>query len=155
MDAALLGPRAQGFSGTIEVATITFQRLTAGDPQIAINSATARNVSNGTVSVTLGSTTAVPATPSVTSFAVPSPNPFRGMARLAFALARPGAVSLELFAVDGRRVRTLVSGTQQAGEYRLTWDGEDEQGHRLGAGVYYARLVTAQGTFRRTLVRVE
>ena len=43
----------------------------------------------------------------------------------------------------------------EAGEYRETWDGRNDAGLPVGAGVYYARLVTAQGEFRRKLVRLQ
>jgi flagellar hook assembly protein FlgD len=54
--------------------------------------------------------------------------------------------------VDGRRVRTLVNGTREAGEHRQEWDGRDDSGRTLGAGIYWARLSTSEGTFQRTVV---
>jgi flagellar hook assembly protein FlgD len=57
--------------------------------------------------------------------------------------------------VDGRRVRTITSGLRDAGEYRLEWNGADDSGHRIAPGVYYARLVTAQGRFTRVVTRLE
>src|SRR5262249_56760035 len=42
--------------------------------------------------------------------------------------------------VAGRHVRTLMSGVQPAGEHTLAWDGRDDAGGRLNAGVYMLRL---------------
>ena len=100
------------------------------------------------------STTAVPALPTVTAFLSPSPNPFKENSALTFSLARPGPVALEIFSVDGRRVRSLVQGARDAGEYRMTWDGRNDRGELVGAGVYYARLSTGQGQFRHTVVKL-
>jgi flagellar hook assembly protein FlgD len=38
-----------------------------------------------------------------------------------------------------------------AGEYSLTWDGRDESGSTVPAGVYHLYLNTAQGQFTRTV----
>jgi flagellar hook assembly protein FlgD len=80
------------------------------------------------------------------------PNPFARTTALAFALARPGAVTLAVYSVDGRRVATLVNETREAGTYRLQWDGRDASGNVVRSGLYYARLTTPQGSFTRTLV---
>ena len=75
------------------------------------------------------------------------PNPFRGTTTLSYALAKGGAVELAVYGVDGRKVATLASGVQEAGSYRLTWDGAGAR-----PGLYYARLTTPEGRFTRTLV---
>ena len=41
----------------------------------------------------------------------------------------------------GRRVRTLFVGTIGPGERRFAWNGADERGAAVGAGVYFVRLV--------------
>ncbi len=76
-----------------------------------------------------------------------------GGAQPQLALAGPGAaqVSLELFDLQGRRVRRLLDGALPAGERRLVWDGADERGRRCAAGLYFARL-TAAGTRREARV---
>ena len=66
-----------------------------------------------------------------------------------FGLAARGPVDLAVFGVDGRRVRTLVREVREPGEYTVVWNGRDDEGHATSAGVYYARLVTAQGCFTR------
>ena len=62
------------------------------------------------------------------------------------ALAGPGAaqVRLELFDLQGRRVRRLLDAGLAAGERELVWDGQDERGRRCAAGLYFAQL-TAGG----------
>ena len=62
--------------------------------------------------------------------------------------------TLVIFSVDGRRVKSLVSGVREAGEYRETWDGRSDDGLPVGNGIYYARLITAQGKFSRKLVHL-
>lgn len=81
-----------------------------------------------------------------------SPNPFAGQARIAFALPTRGDVELSVYSVDGRLVRTLVSGEQGPGEVELTWDGRDNSGRRVGNGLYFMRLEAAGETRHGKLV---
>jgi glucose/arabinose dehydrogenase len=75
-------------------------------------------------------------------FAPPTPSPARGAATLTYALARGANVRLTLYDAMGRLVRRLVPATAQpAGEYRVKWNGDTEDGRPAPAGVYVARLV--------------
>ncbi|MEO0077382.1 MAG: M14 family zinc carboxypeptidase [candidate division WOR-3 bacterium] len=68
------------------------------------------------------------------------PNPAHGRAAVRYQLGRPGAVRLEVIDAAGKLVRRLESGTKEPGDYSAVWDGRDEQGRRVAAGVYYCRL---------------
>ncbi len=70
-----------------------------------------------------------------------SPNPFLGSARVQFSLARAdAAASLDVVDAVGRRVRSLVNGPLAAGAHSVVWDGRNDNGHPVGAGVYFVRL---------------
>jgi glucose/arabinose dehydrogenase len=85
--------------------------------------------------------TGVPGAPaSDVDFAPPAPSPARGDVRLEYGIARASAVRLEIFDAAGRRVRSLVAATQEAGRHRVRWDGLDEAGRSTPAGLYLARL---------------
>ncbi len=83
------------------------------------------------------------------------PNPFRAATVLRFTLTRSGSAQLDVFSVDGRRVRELVRGSRAAGENFVTWDGRDETGQAVAPGVYVARLIVGDQvrTTRMQLVR--
>jgi|GEM_PF-342262 len=68
------------------------------------------------------------------------PNPFRDATNLRFALPAAGTVRLDLIDVTGREVRRLADGTMAAGVHTVAWDGRDAAGHRVSAGIYWARL---------------
>jgi hypothetical protein len=97
---------------------------------------------SGTVEV------AGPALPRAVFLAPPAPNPARGATTLRFGLPRAARVELALYDQQGRRVRSLLGGMQPAGERTIAWDGRDESGRALPAGLYFVRLA-AEG---RTLV---
>jgi hypothetical protein len=73
----------------------------------------------------------------------PWPNPARATSRVEWSQARAGAARLEVFDVNGRRVRTLVDGVTPAGENHAAWDLGDESGRAVGAGLYFLRLAVA------------
>lgn len=82
-----------------------------------------------------------------TTFALQSnyPNPFNPTTELRYQLPEPATVSLTLFNALGQKVRTLVNAEKQAsGYYRHTWDGKNEKGEFVSAGVYFYHL-DAQG----------
>ncbi len=75
----------------------------------------------------------------VVSFAVDQniPNPFVSSTRIRFALPEPRPVSLKVYNVEGRLVRTLADRPYGAGRHELAWDGRDTHGSRVTAGVYF------------------
>ena len=69
-----------------------------------------------------------------------APNPFNPQTTVRFELDRDGSAALEIYDLNGRRVRTLVNGHLTAGGHRATWNGRDDAGHSLASGVYLVRL---------------
>lgn len=85
----------------------------------------------------------------------PVPDPFHQQSIIAYSLARPGRVDLAVFAVDGRRVRTLDQGARDAGEFRIAWDGRGAGGERVSPGVYFVRLNAGTERFTRRVTLLE
>jgi glucose/arabinose dehydrogenase len=69
-----------------------------------------------------------------------APNPFRSSADVWFRLAERAPVTLTVHDLAGRRVRELLRGTAEAGDTRVTWDGRDDSGLSVPAGLYFVRL---------------
>jgi flagellar hook assembly protein FlgD len=63
-------------------------------------------------------------------------------------------VELAIHNVAGQRVRTLAGGLQSPAKYLLEWDGRDDLGRRLPAGVYIARLAAGGATVNRRMILV-
>ena len=150
VDGASFAGTEQGLVGEGEFATLHFRVKVAGDARITFASVEGRDSQNHAIDVTTKVAAVTPRT-FTTAFAPAIPNPFGRTTMFQFSLAKSGAAELEVFSVDGRRVRRLASGTREAGEYRVEWNGTDEAGRPLSAGVYYARLSTAQGRFTRVV----
>lgn len=80
------------------------------------------------------------------------PNPVRDLTQLRYYLPRAGRVSVSIIDVAGRSVRELYSGHQSAGSRALWWDRRNDAGRAVGAGVYWVRLQTEDGTKSRKIV---
>ena len=122
------------------MATVTFRVLRAGDAGIRLARVRARDAANHPLDAGLVQLASQVAPPAQTVLLAPAPNPFTSRATLDFGLARAGQVELAVYAVDGRRVRTLVHGVREAGVYRVTWDGADERDRAVAPGVFYVQL---------------
>jgi hypothetical protein len=69
------------------------------------------------------------------------PNPFNPRTTIIFELPRSEAVHLRVFDVSGRLVRTLLKGEHLgAGQHRTVWQGKDEAGRPVPAGIYLYTL---------------
>lgn len=76
------------------------------------------------------------------------PNPIAGAGQVAFQVPTSSEVSVQIFDVTGRSLRTLANGRFEAGVHALDWDGRDDRGHGLGSGIYYVQMVA--GEYRAT-----
>ena len=101
-------------------------------------------------SVSTPSTT--PAIPITSGLDPNFPNPFNASTQIAYRLATPGLVRLEIYNVLGQPVRTLVNQSQPAGFYQVPWDARDQRGAPLAVGVYLTRLRHPDGAQTRRLL---
>jgi flagellar hook assembly protein FlgD len=73
-----------------------------------------------------------------------------------YELPRSEAVSLTIYNIAGRVVRALLDSEEQGiGVHGLTWDGRDDRGHRVPAGVYYYRLDAGDRSMTREMILVD
>jgi hypothetical protein len=68
------------------------------------------------------------------------PNP-AARHEMQYTLDRTARVSLRIYDVQGREIRTLVDREAAPGSFRATWDGLAQDGSRAGKGVFFARFV--------------
>jgi hypothetical protein len=72
-----------------------------------------------------------------------APNPFNPLTTIAFDLAQAERIEVCVYDLAGRLIRRLHDGALPAGPQRVSWNGRDERGEGVGAGVYMVRVVGA------------
>jgi hypothetical protein len=83
------------------------------------------------------------------------PNPFNPSTTINYNVDASGMVSLKVYDIMGRLVRTLVEGHRSSGNlagYNVVWDGKDSQGQQVSAGLYIYSLQTPGGNMTKKMV---
>jgi hypothetical protein len=72
------------------------------------------------------------------------PNPFKYHSEMSYQLAQATRVSLKVYDISGRLVKSLSDGNEikEPGYYTVSWDGQDDLGRKVPAGVYFVRFDT-------------
>lgn len=76
------------------------------------------------------------------------PNPFDPATTIDFHLEVEDEVSLKVYDVSGKLVRTLVDGVRGPGRHTIMWDGRNDEGRSVASGAYFYQLTT--NTIRQT-----
>lgn len=84
----------------------------------------------------------------------PTPNPANGDATVAFELAQPGLVEIDVLDAAGRRVRQVARAPYAAGAHATRWDGQDSAGRAAPAGLYWIEVRTGPERLSRRMVRI-
>jgi flagellar hook assembly protein FlgD len=90
--------------------------------------------------------------PRVLALAPAQPNPFRGGVAFRFSLPQAGPVSVSVYDLMGRRLRSWSWDDLPAGEHSIRWDGRTSTGAALPAGTVLYRLDAMGKTLTRKAV---
>jgi hypothetical protein len=83
------------------------------------------------------------------------PNPFRGTATLDYQIPSAASVTVRVYDLSGRLVRTILDCDQDAGIYSVHWDGTNTAGGRVLPGIYFVRLAAGDFVSSRKVVLLE
>jgi M6 family metalloprotease-like protein len=78
------------------------------------------------------------------------PNPFNPVAKINFALPKQGFVTLKIYDIIGREIKTLVNEVKQAGYYTVDFNGSS-----LASGVYFYRIQSGDFVSVKRMVLVK
>jgi flagellar hook assembly protein FlgD len=67
----------------------------------------------------------------------------------------PGSVDLAVYNLRGEMVKRLISGSMEAGEHEVQWNGRDNRDASLASGVYFARFVSGKVAVTQRLVLLQ
>ncbi|MBY0435326.1 MAG: T9SS type A sorting domain-containing protein, partial [Cyclobacteriaceae bacterium] len=80
--------------------------------------------------------------PDITILGQPYPNPFVGSVNLPFIMGEAGAVQISIFDLLGKKIKDVANNPYNPGLHTVQWDGTDQTGARVAAGVYFYRMMT-------------
>ena len=68
------------------------------------------------------------------------PNPFNPSTTIQYDIPHAGEITIAIYDIQGRLVRSLASLTQQAGTHSAIWDGHNDSGVNVSSGNYFCRV---------------
>ncbi|RMH69902.1 MAG: T9SS C-terminal target domain-containing protein, partial [Gemmatimonadetes bacterium] len=158
IDVARLG-NVSGKPGTGTLARVTFDVLRGGEWSLevqAVNAVNADFQSLNLQSYRLQGNAGEPLKPAIPQqygLAQNYPNPFNPVTTIRYQLPQNDVVTLHVYDIAGRLVRRLLEReVQEAGYYRLQWDGTDDRHRPLSSGMYIYRLETPQFQSTKTMM---
>ena len=80
------------------------------------------------------------------------PNPFNPTTTISYGVATTGHITLSIYDITGRLVSTLIDGQVNAGNHQVMWNGLDDMGMPVSAGVYIYSLENEVSTMTRKMV---
>ena len=140
-------------------APVAAAQVTFEDPSDDTRSYSAVTDARGVFQIAIGVATDVvdqsSALPS-TSVLLPNyPNPFNPSTIIPYQLRARSRVRLVVYNVLGQSVRRLVDRLQPAGSFTAVWDGTNDAGAGVGAGLYLVRMQTEDGASVRKMILLD
>ena len=83
------------------------------------------------------------------------PNPFNPSTTIPYTLEKSGYVNLSVYNIMGQKVRTLIDSYQAAGSHGVTWNGFDDAGKNVGAGVYIYQFKSKNYSESRKMLLID
>ncbi len=80
------------------------------------------------------------------------PNPFNPVTNIEFALPKATDVTITIYNVLGKKVRTLYNGQMNAGSHKLVWNGLNENGSQVSSGIYIYKMEAADFNATKKMV---
>ncbi len=80
------------------------------------------------------------------------PNPFNPNTTIDFSLTEGTNVMLTVYDLSGKLIKEMVNSPMQIGKYSILWDGTDNNGSKVGAGVYLYKLQTENFTESKKMI---
>jgi Leucine-rich repeat (LRR) protein len=83
------------------------------------------------------------------------PNPFNPKTTIYYGLPTDSKVSINVFNILGKKVKTLIGDDlQRAGYHYLQWDGKNDAGEQVASGVYLYQLISGEGILTKKMILI-
>ena len=89
--------------------------------------------------------------PTTTSLSNVYPNPFNPSTTIDYTLSVNSDVNLSIYDMQGRMVRSLVSGNQDAGTYNVVWNGLNDNSEQSASGIYLVMMEANGNIYQQSI----
>ncbi len=89
-----------------------------------------------------------PSIPLITELHNVYPNPFNPQVYIPFSLANKSEVKIIIYNARGQLIKNFVLGEKEPGNYRIEWDGTDNQGQALPNGIYCIKMIAGKDNYQ-------
>jgi len=137
--AAALGIN-EPLKGSGEIARLVIKAVGIEAAVVRIKGIDLRNVDNERTAIEDEEEYEAPFMPATTALMQNFPNPFNPSTTLTFDMALAGHVTIRIYNVAGRLIRTLVDERRDAGRHHVEWNGIDANGSSVPSGIYFYRM---------------
>jgi len=83
------------------------------------------------------------------------PNPFNPETTIKYDLKNAGDVTVAIYDINGKQIRTLVDGYQTNGSYEVVWDGKNDKGKQVATGTYFYQITAGSETLTKKMIMIK
>jgi flagellar hook assembly protein FlgD len=83
-----------------------------------------------------------------------SPNPFTDETRIEYFTGEAGSLTVDIYDLQGKKIKSLNSASDGHGKHSVTWDGKDAAGAPVPAGIYVCAVKTGDSVLRCKIIRL-
>ncbi|NWJ43690.1 T9SS type A sorting domain-containing protein [Marine Group I thaumarchaeote] len=80
------------------------------------------------------------------------PNPFNPITYIQYSVPQFDFVTIEIININGQKIKTIVQGSHQPGNYEIMWDGTNHYGISVPSGIYFYKMDVVEFVSVRKLV---
>jgi hypothetical protein len=92
------------------------------------------------------------AVPQPVALAQNNPNPFHSTTTISYTLDKAARIELSIYNIKGQLVKTLVDSPLSKGNHQTSWDGTDDHGHKVAAGIYPFKISNGKFTTSKKMI---
>ena len=83
------------------------------------------------------------------------PNPFNPETVIEYYLPESNFIKLNVYNIEGKKVKTLYHGYSQSGYHQINWNGNNDKGNSLSSGVYILNLEYDKNILNSKMVKIK
>ncbi|NOR87178.1 MAG: T9SS type A sorting domain-containing protein, partial [Bacteroidales bacterium] len=81
------------------------------------------------------------------------PNPFHQETTISFTINKADFVSIDIYNIQGKKIKTLLNAYLEAEKHHITWNGQNEAGKTISEGVFFYKIQTGDIQITKMIIK--